>query len=147
MAAPLGDDRLADIPRRIIVEMRRRSYQLAAPVLLPHSGVAPWRELQVPVCPEMDERIGHETFLHIQVRSQVAVWRRHFHTMHELEVIVAQRRTWLREQQHVAIPQAGHGDAVAVGEEAAGSLSVTCCHLGIFLRCKHLLGPFLILGH
>ena len=98
------------------------------------------------MCPEMDEGIGPETFLRIQVRCQVTVGWRHFHTMHEFEVIVAQCRTGLREQEYVAIPQAGYGDAVAVCEETAWCLSIMSLHICIFLWCKHLLGPSLILS-
>ena len=117
--------------------MGRGAYQLLAPVVAPHGSIAPRGELQVAVGAEVDEGIGPELTLHIQIRCEIGVRRCHIDAVDEAEVIVAQGWTRLQEEQHVAIAHGRHGDAV-------GWRAVASCHLSILSSRNHLPGPLLV---
>ena len=79
---PFGNDCLAYVSSSVVIEMGRGTNELQAPVLTAHAGIASWGILQVAMGAEMDDGIGLESALHIEIGSQIAVWRCHLHAMH-----------------------------------------------------------------
>ena len=132
--AALGNDGLAYVAGCVEVEMRDGAYELLTPVLAAHTGIAARGVLQVAVGAEVYQGIGLEALLHVKIRCQIAMRRSHVDTVYQPEVVVAQGGTGLREKQHVAIAQAGHGQAVATGQQTAGSRAIAVGNFLIFLR-------------
>ena len=72
--------------------------QYIRPVGLRLCHILSGRVFQVAVGAEVNHCICLESFLHIQIRSQVAVGRRYRHSMHQFELIISQCRAGLGEE-------------------------------------------------
>ena len=92
MCPAFGNDTLAYVSGGIEIEVGEVTNQYIRPVGLRLCHILSGRVFQVAVGAEVNHCICLESFLHIQIRSQVAVGRRYRHSMHQFELIISQCR-------------------------------------------------------
>lgn len=98
MCPAFGNDTLAYVSGGIEIEVGEVTNQYIRPVGLRLCHILSGRVFQVAVGAEVNHCICLESFLHIQIRSQVAVGRRYRHSMHQFELIISQCRAGLGEE-------------------------------------------------
>ena len=147
MCSAFGNDTLAYVSGGIEIEVGEVTNQYIRPVGLRLCHILSGSIFQVAVGAEVNHRICFETFLHIQIRSQITVGRRHRHTVHQFELIISQCRAGLGEEQDIAELQAGNGDTIFCCQQIAGRISISVRHFLIFLGKEYFVCPlFVLLG-